>query len=195
MFKRWFTGLSLLLAMLVLAGCTSPHYLQVDPRVSVDVPQVGNGQQVTVNVVDERPSEVLGTRSGAGMSAATITVYAHDVVPKLQAEAEEAVRRMGFTPTTESAEGRPSLTLTLVRLDYARGDDVPVLGEAVLESVLRAQAANQRNTYTGTYTARRTQSYAVRPNRDTNTEMVNDLLSASLDRAFRDPELGPLLAR
>lgn len=187
--------LGALLALVALAGCTSPQYLQVDPRITADIPQAGSGQEVTVNVVDERESEVLGTRSGAEMSAATITVNAHDVVPKLQAQAEAAVRRMGFAPTTESASGRPSLTLTLARLDYARGDSVPVLGEAVLEAVFQAEAVNQRNTYTGTYTSRRTQSYAVRPDQAANTRMVNELLSDGLNRAFRDPELGNLLAR
>ena len=182
-------------AALVMAGCTSPHYLQVNPQITADIPQAGGGQEITVNVVDERESEVLGTRSGSAMSAAEITVNSHDVVPKLQEQAEAAVRRMGFSPTTQPSDGRPSLTLALTRLDYARGDGVPVLGEAVLEAVFRAEAVNQRNTYTGTYTSRRTQSYAVRPDQDTNTRMVNDLLSDGLNRTFRDPELGRMLSR
>lgn len=193
--RRWLSGLWLWLGMLVLAGCSSPHYLQVDPKVTANIPQTGGGQQVTVNVVDGRESEVLGTRSGAAMSAATITVYAHDVVPKLQAQAEQAVRQMGLAPTTESAEGRPSLTLTLTRLGYERGDAQPLLGNARLEAVLQAQAVNGGNTYTGTYTSRREQSYAIRPNREDNTRMVNELLSDALNRTFRDPELGQLLAR
>ncbi|MFC3283017.1 YajG family lipoprotein [Litchfieldella rifensis] len=193
--RRWLSGLWLWVGMLLLAGCSSPHYLQVDPKVTANIPQAGGGQQVTVNAVDGRESEVLGTRSGAAMSTATITVYAHDVVPKLQTQAEQAVRQMGLTPTTESAEGRPSLTLTLTRLGYERGDAQPLLGNARLEAVLQAQAVNGGNTYTGTYTSRREQSYAIRPDREDNTRMVNELLSDALNRTFRDPELGRLLAR
>lgn len=195
MLSRCRLGPLLGVALLILAGCTSPHYLQVNPQITADIPQAGNGQEVTINVVDERESEVLGTRSGAAMSAAVITVQSHDVVPKLQEQAEAAVRRMGFSPTRDTADGRPALTVTLTRLDYARSDGVPVLGEATLEAVFRAEAVNRGNTYTGTYTSRRTQSYAVRPDQETNTRMVNELLGDGLNRTFRDPELGQLLAR
>ncbi|PXX99775.1 YajG family lipoprotein [Halomonas sp. LBP4] len=186
---------AVLLAGLWLAGCASPHYLQLNPKRSAAVPQTGSGQQITVVAVDGRDSEVIGTRSGSAMSTATITVSAHELVPRLQAEAERAVREMGFTPTTERAQGRPSLTLTLDHLGYGRGQSRPVIDEARLEAVFIAEAVNGGNTYTGTYTSRRTQSFALRPDRDTNTRMVNDLLSDGLDRAFRDPELGRLLAR
>lgn len=61
--------------------------------------------------------------------------------------------------------------------------------------MLEAKAVNAGTTYTGTYTSRRTQSYALRPDRDKNARMLNELISDALDRAFRDPELGQLLAR
>ena len=184
-----------LLAAGWLAGCAAPQTLDVDPRRSAAVPQTGSGQTVTVVAVDERDGEVIGTRGGSAMSTATITVYAHQLVPRLQREAERALREMGFTPTTEPAEGRPSLTLTLAHLGYGRGDSQPVIGEARMEAVFVAKAINGGNTYTGTYTSRRTQGYALRPDQEANTRMVEALLEDGLDRAFRDPELGRLLAR
>ncbi|SDK14187.1 YajG family lipoprotein [Billgrantia gudaonensis] len=184
-----------LLATLVLAGCASPHYLQLDPKRSAEVPQAGSGQAVTVKAADAREDEVIGTRSGDAMSTSVITVTPRELTPRLQREAERAVRDMGFSPTTEAAPDRPSLTLTLQHLGYARGDGQPLLGEARLEAVLEAKAVNGGTTYTGTYTSRRTQSFALRPNREENAEMLNELIGNALDRAFRDPELGQLLAR
>lgn len=195
--RRQFLRLSgVLLAGVWLAGCASPQYLQLSPERSTNVPQIGSGQQVTVVAVDGRESEVIGTRSGGTMSTAQITVNSHELIPQLQAEAERAVREMGFNPTTEQAQGRPTLTLELASLHYGRGDSgQPLVDEARLESVLRAIAKNKGTTYTGTYTSRRTQGYAVKPGEDTNTRMLNDLLSDGLNRAFNDPELGRLLAR
>ncbi|PMR73891.1 YajG family lipoprotein [Billgrantia endophytica] len=184
-----------MLAGAMLAGCASPHYLQLNPQRSADVPSTGSGQSITVMAVDDRDGEVIGTRTGSAMSTATITVSAHELIPHLQREAERAVSDMGFSPTTQAADGQPSLTLTLLHLGYERGESRPVIDEARLEAVLEARVVNRGNTYTGTYTSRRTQSFAVRPDRDTNTRMLNDLLSDALDRAFRDPELGQLLAR
>ncbi|AYF32337.1 hypothetical protein J4377_05835 [Halomonas sp. XH26] len=195
--RRHFLHLSgALLTSVLLAACASPQYLQLSPERSASVPQTGSGQQVTVIAADARESEVIGTRSGGSMSTAQITVSSHELIPQLQAEAERAVRDMGFTPTRDAAQGRPSITLELASLNYARGNSgQPLVGEARIEGVFRAIAQNKGTTYTGTYTSRRTQGYAIKPGEDANTRMLNDLLSDGLNRAFSDPELGRLLAR
>ncbi|GEN28844.1 hypothetical protein HVA01_24900 [Halovibrio variabilis] len=197
MLRRHFLRISgVLLASAWLVGCASPQYLQLSPQRSAAVPQVGSGQQVTVIAQDGRESDIIGNRAGGGMSTAHITVSSHELIPRLQQEAERAVRDMGFNPTSEQAEGRPSLTLELANLNYARGDSgQPLVAEARLEGVFRATARNQGTTYTGTYTSRRTQGYALKPDADSNTRMLSDLLSDGLNRAFSDPELGRLLAR
>lgn len=197
MLRRHFLRISgVLLASAWLAGCASPQYLQLSPERSAQVPQVGSGQQVTVIAQDGRESDIIGNRAGGDMSTAHITVSSHELIPRLQQEAERAVRDMGFSPTTEQAEGRPSLTLELASLNYARGDSgQPLVDEARLEGVFRAIAQNKGTTYTGTYTSRRTQGYALKPDADSNTRMLSDLLSDGMNRAFSDPELGRLLAR
>lgn len=197
MLRRHFLRLSgVLFASAWLAGCASPQYLQLNPERSAQVPQIGSGQQVTVIAQDGRDSDIIGNRAGGGMSTAHITVSSHELIPRLQEEAERAVRDMGFSPTTEPAQGRPSLTLELANLNYARGGSgQPLLDEARLEGVFRAIAHNKGTTYTGTYTSRRTQSYALKPDADSNARMLSDLLSDGMNRAFSDPELGRLLAR
>lgn len=186
----------LLLATLVwIAGCASPHYLQPNPKLTAELPPSGSGQPVTLNVLDERESEVLGTRTGSAMSTATITVNAHEVVPKLKTQAERALREMGFTPTDQAAPGRPSLTLSLAKLGYERGETKPLIDEAKLEAILQAVVVNDGTTFTGRYTSKRTQGYAVRPSFEANTQMVNDLLSDALNRTFGDPKVGDILAR
>ncbi|MBZ5874584.1 YajG family lipoprotein [Chromohalobacter israelensis] len=181
---------ALLLALLVIGGCAqSPQILQVKPDVGASLPQTGNGQAIAVSVVDGRRSDVLGTRSGEPSSTSTIRVPAHDVIPKLQTQAENALRRMGYTPTREGGTGA-ALTLTLADLQYAPADaDAPLLDAAQLQAVLRAEIVNDGGTYTGTYTAKRTQSFAIKPDWETNNRMVSDLLSNALRRAFSDPEL------
>ncbi|GAB2710136.1 YajG family lipoprotein [Halomonas garicola] len=194
--RSFLLSVTLLCAGLWLGGCASPQYLEVTPERSAPVAQVGNGQEVAVFAQDGRDTDVIGQRSGGGMSTSRITVSSHILIPQLQREAERAVRDMGFTPVSEQAEGRPTLTLELARLNYARGDGAnPGIDEAQLEGVLRAIAKNDGTTYTGTYTSRRTQEYALKPDSDKNTEMLNELLGKALDRAFNDGELGALLAR
>ncbi|MCP1314885.1 MULTISPECIES: YajG family lipoprotein [unclassified Halomonas] len=197
MLRRHFLALSsALLAGALLAGCASPQYLQPSPERTAQVPQVGSGQQVSVAAVDARESEVLGTRAGGSMSTAQITVNSHEVMPRLQEEAERAVREMGFNPVPGTNPDGPSLTLELASLHYGQGDSgQPLVDEARIEGVFRAIVKNKGTTYTGTYTSRRTQGYAIKPGEATNTRMINDLMSDGLNRAFSDPELARLLAR
>lgn len=183
-------------AAVLLAGCAqSPQYLNVSPTVSSNLPQVGSGQAVTLATVDGRESDVLGTRSGKRMSTDTISVPAYTLVPKLQQQAEAALRRMGFEPTSQAAEGRPSLTLTLTQLSYEKGEAQAMLDKAVLVAKLKAVVENQGSVYTGIYTAKREQSYALTPNYEENNQMVTELLSNALDRTFGDPQIGQLLAQ
>ncbi|MGM0543478.1 MAG: YajG family lipoprotein [Pseudomonadota bacterium] len=194
--RQLFSLSAILLASVWLAGCASPHYLQLSPERTAEVTSVGQGQEITVLAQDGRDSDVIGNRAGGGMSTAQITVNSHEIIPRLQQEAERAVADMGFTPTREAADGRPSLTLELASLSYAHGNsDQPLIDEARLEGVLRAIARNDGTTYTGTYTSRRSQEYAVKPDKATNTRMLNDLLGDALNRAFSDQDLGRLLAR
>jgi len=185
-----FALVALLMTPLLMAGCAqSPQILQVKPDIGTDLPHTGNGQEITLSVVDGRRSDVLGTRSGEPASTSTIRVPAHDVIPKLQTQAEQALRRMGFSPVANGADNT-KLTLTLADLSYVPVEaDAPLLGAAQLQAVLRAQVVNDRGTYTGTYTAKRKQSFAIKPDWDSNNRMVSDLLSNALQRAFSDPEL------
>ncbi|WP_280563989.1 MULTISPECIES: YajG family lipoprotein [unclassified Chromohalobacter] len=185
-----FALVALLMAPLLMNGCAqSPQILQVKPDIGTDLPHTGNGQAIVLDVVDGRRSDVLGTRSGSPAATSTIRVPAHDVIPKLQTQAEQALHRMGFS-LAEDSNANATLTLTLADLSYAPGEaDAPLLDAAQLQAVLRAQVANDGGTYTGTYTAKRKQSFAIKPDWDANNRMVSDLLSNALQRAFSDPEL------
>lgn len=83
---------------------------------------VGHGQPVVVKVVDGRPGPSLGTRGGLYADTSTLTVRSEDVVPKLQAQAETAVRLLGYTPSA-NAYNAPQLTLTLAELKYQSPKD------------------------------------------------------------------------
>src|SRR5690606_31830361 len=103
---------------LTLAGCAlSPQQLTPQPKLTSSLTPVGQGQPVVVRVVDGRSSPVLGTRGGLYPETSSISVSSEHVLPKLQAEAEAAVRLLGFTPSP-NAYNAPQLTITLAELKY-----------------------------------------------------------------------------
>jgi uncharacterized lipoprotein len=147
---------------------------------------------VVVKVVDGRASQSLGTRGGMYPETSTISVSGNDVLPKLQAQAEAAVRLLGFTPTA-NAYNAPQLTVTLAELKYQSPKDNLYVTEATIGATFRADVANANRRYSGRYGASLDQRFGMAPNQETNTKLVSDVLSDALTRLFKDPTIGQVL--
>lgn len=180
---------------LALAGCAhSPQQLSPQPKINSPLVAVGQGQPVVVRVADGRPSPVLGTRGGLYPETSAISVSGQDILPKLQAQAEAAVRLLGFTPTP-NAYNAPQLTLTLAELKYQSPKEGLYVTEANITATFRVDAQNSSRRYNGRYGASLNQRFGTAPNQETNTKLVSDVLSDALTRAFKDPTIGQLLAQ
>lgn len=193
MLQRLLFGL-MAVATLGLVGCAhSPQQLSPQPKLTAQLNPVGRGQPVVVRVVDGRASQSLGTRGGMYPETSTITVNGNDVVPKLQAQAEAAVRLLGFTPTS-GAGSAPQLTVTLAELKYQSPKDKMYVTEATIGATFRADVSNANRRYSGRYGASLDQRFGMAPNQETNTKLVSDVLSDALTRLFKDPTIGQVLA-
>ena len=182
-------------SLLALGGCAhSPQQLNPTPKISGTIQPVGQGQPVSVRVVDGRPSSTLGTRGGLYPETSAVIVPKENILPKLQAEAEAAVRLLGFTPSP-NAYNAPQLTLTLAELKYQSPKEGLYVTEATIGATFRIEVQNGGRRYTGRYGASLDQRFGMAPNEQTNTKLVSDVLSDALTRAFKDPTIGQLLAQ
>ena len=192
MLQRLLFGL-ITVTSLTLVGCAnSPQQLSPQPKVTAQLAAVGHGQPVSVRVVDGRPSPTLGSRGGLYPETALISVNGQDVLPKLQAQAEAAVRLLGYTPTS-NAMNAPTLTVTLAELKYQSPKDTMYVTEATIGATFRSDVKNGGRTYSGRYGASLDQRFGMAPNQETNTKLVSDVLSDALTRVFKDPTIGRLL--
>ncbi|BAN50536.1 YajG family lipoprotein [Metapseudomonas resinovorans] len=193
MLKRPLLGLLAALS-LTLVGCAlSPQQLSPQPKLTGPLTPVGQGQPVVVRVADGRPSPVLGTRGGIYSETSAITVQGKDILPRLQAEAEAAVRLLGFTPSP-NAYNAPQLTLTLAELKYQSPKETYVT-EANISASFRVDVQNATRRYSGKYGASLNQRFGTAPNEQTNTKLISDVLSDALTRAFKDPTIGQALSQ
>lgn len=194
MLQRLLFGL-IAVAGLGLAGCAhSPQQLSPQPKITAALAPVGHGQPVVVRVVDGRPSPSLGTRGGMYPETSTISVSGSDVLPKLQAQAEAAVRLLGFTPSAGTSNA-PKLTVTLAELKYQSPKDKMYVTEATIGATFRADVVNGGRNYSGRYGASLDQRFGMAPNQDTNNKLVGDVLSDALTRLFKDQTIGQMLAQ
>ncbi|GLZ86636.1 hypothetical protein Pres01_26870 [Metapseudomonas resinovorans] len=193
MLKRSLLGLLAALS-LTLVGCAlSPQQLSPQPKLTGPLTPVGQGQPVVVRVADGRPSPVLGTRGGIYADTSAISVQGQDILPRLQAEAEAAVRLLGFTPSP-NAYNAPQLTLTLADLKYQSPKETYVT-EANISASFRVDVQNSSRRYSGKYGASLNQRFGTAPNQQTNTKLVSDVLSDAMTRAFKDPTIGQVLSQ
>ncbi|MGH8435946.1 MAG: YajG family lipoprotein [Pseudomonas sp.] len=194
MLHRLLLGL-IAVTSLTLVGCAhSPQQLSPQPKLTAPLTAVGQGQPVVVRVVDGRPSPTLGTRGGLYPETSAISVAAADVVPKLQAQAEAAVRLLGFTPSP-NAYNAPQLTITLAELKYQSPKEGLYVTEATISATFRADVQNATRRYSGRYGSSLDQRFGMAPNQQTNTKLVSDVLSDALTRTFKDPTIGQMLAQ
>lgn len=194
MLRRFLFGL-LAVSSLTLVGCAnSPQQLSPQPKLTSQLAPVGHGQPVIVRVVDGRSGPTLGTRGGLYPETSAVSVQAADLLPKLQAQAEAAVRLLGFTPTGGGAGNVPQLTVTLADLKYQSPKEGMYVTEATISSTFRADIQNNGRSYSGRYAASLNQRFGMAPNQETNTKLVGDVLSDALTRLFQDPSVAHNLA-
>lgn len=194
MLHRLLFGL-LAVSSLTLVGCAhSPQQLSPQPKLTSQLAAVGHGQPVMVRVVDGRRSPTLGTRGGLYPETSAISVQGADLLPKLQAQAEAAVRLLGYTPMP-NAGNAPQLTVTLADLKYQSPKEGMYVTEATISATFRADVLNNGRSYNGRYAASLDQRFGMAPNEETNTKLVSDVLSDALTRLFQDPTIGQVLGQ
>ena len=194
MLRHILAGIAVVLAG-TLVGCgLSPQNLQPEPRFTGQVAAVGQGQKVTVQVSDERASPVIGTRGGLYADSSAISVNKSTFLPRLQAETDAAVRMLGFTPMSKGADNAQFI-LKLTELSYKASENNPLSKQAKLQAVYLLEVKNGSRRYNGRYAATLTQGYAKAPNEQTNNEWVSQVLSEGLQRVFKYPAVGQLLAQ
>ncbi|WP_248798841.1 YajG family lipoprotein [Pseudomonas sp. MWU13-2105] len=192
MLQRLLFGL-ITVTSLTLVGCAnSPQQLSPQPTLTTQLAPVGHGQPVVVRVVDGRRSPVLGTRGGLYPETSAITVQGADLVPKLQAQADAAVRLLGFTPSP-NAMNAPTLTVTLSDLTYQSPKEGVYVTEATIGANFRSDVTNANRRYSGSYGASLNQRFGMAPNEEANTKLISDVLSDALTRVFKDPKIGQVL--
>ncbi|TCJ25011.1 hypothetical protein E0X81_03685 [Halomonas sp. GDM18] len=184
-------SVALIATAALLSACgTSPQRLYVNPQVG-EMGVVGHGQQVVVDVLDERPSERIGSRDGATNASSYLVVPTGDLTPKLEAQTVSALRRTGFVPVSaeQANQGAAELTISLTELAYGVKRGGLITDTATLNGVIKAVAVSGKQRYTGSYTATRDQGYALKPSQEKNTEMVSEVIGDALTRAFQDTTL------
>ena len=178
--------LTLITISLVVACAYSPQQIMINPDVDTSAEDYGRGRPVHVVVEDGRAVKELGSRGGVYKDTSMITI-GNSITDAVAAAAEARLAIQGFNTNSIDTD-TATIKIIIDSLTY----DTPVqsVGKKVkLDAILKLEVTADSEIYTGQYKSSTERQTVVTPSMERNEEMVNAILSSTLDRLFSDPAL------
>lgn len=180
--------LSVLSGLLLLCGCAlSPQVVFVQPALDTTaLPQDGSASTLAFAVKDVRTNTIVGYRGGV-YDTATITLTG-DSTARIQAGLEQALAARGFSVVPAGTPSSVTLLVELAELGY-KVTQGQVTRVVEVTAAIRARSQSGEVTRTGEYRDTRTQEFVKPPADSQNEALINDVLSAALQRLVADADL------
>jgi len=168
----------------------SPQQLAINPVIGGISENYGNSRAVSIVVEDRREKKEVGTRGGVYENTSVISL-ANNLDAAIATAATAKLATEGFV--VNSLEKDTAIVKIIIEsLSY----DIPkelVTKKVMLEALLTVEASYAGETYHGRYKTQETKQTVITPTMKQNEQMINDLLSTTLQRLFSDPKLKSFL--
>ena len=182
------------LLLLFFSGCAYiPQEATLVPSVSVIPSNIGNDLEVSIKVVDERPTESLGNRGSAVVKGAEITTT-QDLAAIIKDEIFKGLKNMGFNPLDYKEEFPRRIVIELRLLEYSTSTGFWT-GGVHLKGALKAMASNQDENYENFYRIEKEKRVVFVPGAKANEKIINEGLTELLQELFNDNNLFQFLAK
>ncbi|MBI2993898.1 MAG: hypothetical protein HYY48_06955 [Gammaproteobacteria bacterium] len=171
-----------------LCACAlSPQTVRINPVLDVSqLASRGQGTTIALNVIDARAGKTVGYRGGVYATASISTDAG--MAAAVRTEIARAFGQLGYRVVEPGADAGIALEVEIAELGYAVTEDRVTRTVATVAAV-RARATSGSITRTGDYRDRRTKEVLKAPSESENEALLNDVLSASLQRLVADPDL------
>lgn len=179
-----------LFIFLFLTSCAiSPQAINLNPSVTVNKNNIGQGRTIHLKVVDKRPTKALGTRGGIYSSTALVTIAGGPEEP-IRQELYGALSGYGFNVGNGSSktEDDIDLTIEIEALGYQTvGDKFPkVVKNNIL---LKAICDKDGSKFSSRYAANKEEEVLMAPTANKNERTINSLVSKALSAMVKDKKL------
>lgn len=177
------------LVALALGGCAmSPQQIEVSPKITVNDAVKSAQTTISVTVYDDRPGDRIGSRGGVYSETSTISTSA-DFALSVRSAVELALRQMGLKVT--DSQDTPQFQVYIDQLSYTVPEGY--VSQVDLKATARVVVTGGGEVFSGRYSSNIQQKLVAAPSDEKNVELVNQVLSDVLGRAFNDGELKAFL--
>ena len=189
--SRALTGIVLLLTLLVSAGCAFvDEDIMLRPSSRVAASTIGEGQQVAVTVIDERPSTMIGIRGH--MRTAEIRAV-QDVGRVVNDAVNQGLANQGFEPVADTGAEPVTLEVQIRALSYDATSGFWT-GGVYTNAALKVVARNGDDSFEQMYRSAAEDRAFITPMASEDAAQINQVLSNVIDQVLSDQQLLGFLA-
>ncbi len=173
---------------LLTSGCAlSPQSVTLMPTAEISRAPYGKQRSAIVEVLDQRKSEVLGTRGGIYKDSSEIKLTKEMLTP-LVTSTENILGQLGFKVGRSGADTPAQFTVILSDLVYTSPNKI--YANKVNGAIeLKLNVVDGDRTFSSSFKTNSTESFALVPSEEKNSVMLNKMFSDTLEQLFNDPKL------
>lgn len=181
--------LSLSLSTILLAGCSTTHYINITPQADVKNASLTNDRVIQVSTSTDLTSSVGSIKTGINERADIFTT--NDIKQSVKSSVLNGLQSLGFTPN-QGVMPAADMQIDITKMSYkTKVDGLKTV--ATLDFELKTTLSAKGQTYKANYGSQKVKEYGTMPyQKDIETDM-NDLASQTVNRLLSDPNILILL--
>jgi len=174
------------MSFFLVACAISPQSISLNPSVTVEKNNIGQGRSLNLTVLDKRATKALGSRGGIYSDTALVTIAGGPEEP-IRQELIGALSGYGFN-VINAANADIDLTIEVETLGYeTQGSKYPLLVKNNI--LLKAVCNKQESEFVSRYSANKEEEVLTSPTANQNERMINSLVSKALSALVKDQKL------
>jgi uncharacterized lipoprotein len=188
--KKLFVLVAASCAALLIAACAhSPVQVVVQPHVDVAPDSIGSGHTINVRGVNQLPGGGLGSLGGIYADSSNVSL-ANNIENSLGAALAQGFEAWSFRTVDSGADVQVVANLTDLSYDSPNKLYTTKVNTG---AEIQLQVTVGGATYYGNYSSSGKDRNLIKPSREEVESSINQLLSATLQRAFADEKLKAFL--
>lgn len=174
----------------LLSACVvMPEHVSLNPTIKSSNFSVARGKTIILTVDDARENATIGVRPNAlgSVIGAPISTDAQ-FISNVKNELESTLTKDGFHVLEQPQADATTLNVKMTALNYETAPHLMYF-DLIATSVVDVNAVNGSKEFNHQYRAQLIRTVLVTPTSGADREMINDVLSRSLEKMIRDKNL------
>ncbi|RBO79636.1 YajG family lipoprotein [Marinomonas aquiplantarum] len=181
--------LALSISTLLLAGCSTTHYISVEPKAAVENTNLTNERVIKVSTSTKITNSIGSIKTGLNERADIYTT--NDVKESVRESVVTGLRQLGFTPD-QGVLPAADLQIHITKMSYTTKVDA-LKTVATMDFELNVVLAAKGQTYKANFGSQKVREYGTMPYQSSIQEDMNELASQTVTRLLADPNIISLL--